>query len=246
MPISSPTPISSHEAHDEYWGGRPPLKQIRFVEVPEVASRVNGLLSGEYQFACDIPPDQISGIEKNAAFEVQGGTITNHRLTVFDKNHPQLANPLVRRAFTHAIDRQAIVDLLWSGRTVVPAGLQWDFYGDMFVKGWTVPEYNPDLARQLLKEANYKGDVIPYRLLDNYYTNQTPTGQILVEMWNQVGLNVEIGMKENWQAILERARRAPCATGRTRQASTIRSPPSSLSMARTASSSRSANGPMPR
>ena len=75
------------EAHDEYWGGRPPLKRIRFVEVPEVASRINGLLSGEYQFACDIPPDQIAGIEKNAAFEVQGGTILNHRLTVFDKNH---------------------------------------------------------------------------------------------------------------------------------------------------------------
>lgn len=47
------------EAHDEYWGGRPPLKQIRFIEVPEVTSRINGLLSGEYQFACDIPPDQI-------------------------------------------------------------------------------------------------------------------------------------------------------------------------------------------
>jgi hypothetical protein len=89
--------------------GRPPLKRIRFVEVPEVASRINGLLSGEYQLACDIPPDQIASIEKNAAFEVQGGTILNHRLTVFDKNHPQLANPLVRRAFTHAIDRQAIV-----------------------------------------------------------------------------------------------------------------------------------------
>ena len=100
------------EAHDEYWGGRPPLKRIRFLEVPEVASRINGLLSGEYQFACDIPPDQIAGIEKNSAFEVQGGTIPNHRLTVFDKNHAVLANPLVRRAFTHAIDRQAIVDSL--------------------------------------------------------------------------------------------------------------------------------------
>ncbi len=47
-------------AHDAYWGGRPPLRQIRFVEVPEVSSRINGLLSGEYQFACDIPPDQIA------------------------------------------------------------------------------------------------------------------------------------------------------------------------------------------
>ena len=117
----------TYEAHDEYWGGRPPIKRIRFVEVPEVASRINGLLSGEYQFACDIPPDQIAAIEKNAAFEVQGGTISNHRLTVFDKSHAQLQNPLVRRAFTHAIDRQAIVDSLWAGRTRVPKGLQWEF-----------------------------------------------------------------------------------------------------------------------
>jgi len=108
-------------AHDEYWGGRPPIRQIRFVEVPEVASRVNGLLSGEYQFACDIPPDQITGIERNRAFEVLGGTIPNHRLTVFDMNHAVLRNPLVRRAFTHAIDRQAIVDSLWAGRTISTA-----------------------------------------------------------------------------------------------------------------------------
>lgn len=190
-------------AHDDYWGGRPPLKSIRFVEVPEVASRVNGLLSGEYDFACDIPPDQIETIEKNPEFEVLGGAVLNHRLTVFDKNHPQLANPLIRRAFTHAIDRQAIVDSLWAGRTEIPAGLQWSYYDDMFIKDWTVPEYNPDLARQLLKEAGYKGDPIPYRLLNNYYTNQTATGQILVEMWQQAGLNVEIEMKENWQQILE-------------------------------------------
>ena len=193
------------EAHDEYWGGRPPLKRIRFVEVPEVSSRVNGLISGDYQFACDIPPDQIAGIEKNAAFEVQGGTILNHRLTVFDKNHPQLANPLVRRAFTHAIDRQAIVDSLWSGRTRVPRGLQWEYYADMFQADWTVPEYNPALAQDLLKQANYKGDAIPYRLLNNYYTNQVATAQILVEMWKAVGLNVQIETKENWTQIMERS-----------------------------------------
>lgn len=193
------------EAHDEYWGGRPPLKRIRFVEVPEVASRINGLLSGEYQFACDIPPDQIAAVEQNQAFEVQGGTILNHRLTVFDKNHPQLANPLVRRAMTHAIDRQAIVDSLWAGRTKVPKGLQWEYYGDMFVSDWSVPAFDVKLARDLVKQAGYKGDPIPYRLLNNYYTNQVPTAQVLVEMWRDAGLNVEIQMKENWQQILERS-----------------------------------------
>ncbi|MDP3603081.1 MAG: ABC transporter substrate-binding protein [Bosea sp. (in: a-proteobacteria)] len=192
------------EAHDDYWGGRPPLKRIRFVEVPEVPSRIAGLLSGQYQFACDIPPDQISDIEKNAGFEVQGGTILNHRLTVFDKNHAQLQNPLVRRAFTHAIDRQAIVDSLWAGRTKVPAGLQWEYYGDMFHADWTVPEYNPMLAADLLKQAGYKGDPIPYRLLNNYYTNQNATAQVLTEMWRSVGLNVQINSVENWSQIMQR------------------------------------------
>ncbi|QCI63378.1 ABC transporter substrate-binding protein [Phreatobacter stygius] len=192
------------EAHDDYWGGRPPLKRIRFLEIPEVASRINGLLSGEFQFACDIPPDQIEHIEKNRAFEVQGGTILNHRLTVFDKNHPQLANPLIRRAMTHAIDREAIVAALWSGRTVVPRGLQWDYYADMLVADWKVPDFDVKLARDLVKQAGYKGDPIPYRLLNNYYTNQSATAQVLVEMWREAGLNIEIQMKENWAQILEK------------------------------------------
>ena len=187
-------------AFDEYWGGRPPLQQIRFVEVPEVASRVNGLLSGEYDFACDLPPDQIATVQAAPGLEVQSSTIWNHRVSVFNKNHPVLANPLVRRAMTHSIDRQAIVEALWGGQTVIPAGLQFESFqsSDMFIDGWTVPEFDQELARKLLQEANYKGDPIPYRLLNNYYTNQTATGQILVEMWKQVGLNVEIQMKENW------------------------------------------------
>jgi peptide/nickel transport system substrate-binding protein len=191
-------------AHDAYWGGRPPLRQVRFVEVPEVASRINGLLAGDFHFACDIPPDQIPGIERNRAFEVQGGTILNHRLICFDRNHAALRDPRVRRAFTHAIDRQAIVDALWAGRTVVPKGLQWDFYGEMLIGDWTVPRFDPAEARRLLREAGYRGDPIPYRLLNNYYTNQNATAQVLVEMWRAVGLNVQIEMKENWAQVLAR------------------------------------------
>jgi peptide/nickel transport system substrate-binding protein len=130
-------------AHDEYWGGRPPLRQIRFVEVPEVSSRINGLLSGEYHFACDIPPDQIAGIELNRAFEVQGGTVLNHRLICFDKTHAALRDARVRRAFTHAIDREAIVESLWAGRTTVPRGLQWPYYEGMFHADWEVPRFDP-------------------------------------------------------------------------------------------------------
>jgi peptide/nickel transport system substrate-binding protein len=198
-----PDQILILDAHDEYWGGRPPIQTLRFVAVPEVASRVNGLFSGEFDFICDMPPDQIAAIEQNPKYQVLGGLIPNHRLSVFDKNYPELADPRIRRAFTHAIDRQTIVDTLWAGRTRVPPGLQWEFYGPMFVEGWTVPAYDPKLARDLLKEAGYKGGPIPFRALNNYYTNQVSTAQILVEMWRNVGLNVTLEMRENWQQIFE-------------------------------------------
>mgnify|MGYP006271636479 FL=1 len=191
------------EAFDDYWGGTPPIKELRFVVVPEVASRVNGLLSGEYDFITDVPPDQIEIVEEAEGFHVVGGPITNHRLYVFDKNNGAMRNPLVRRALTHAIDRELIVEALWGGRTRVPAGLQWEYYGDMFVEGWEVPRYDPELAKSLLEEAGYDGEPIQMRVLNNYYTNQVSTAQIAAESWRQIGLNIDFQMKENWQQIID-------------------------------------------
>ena len=193
------------EAHDKYWGGRPPLKRIRIVEVPEQASRIAGLRAGEYQFACDISPDQIGEIERDPKLIVKGGLVLNHRILAFDKQHPALVDPRVRLAMAHAIDGQAIVDSVWAGRAKVPAGLQWPFYGPMFVEGWTVPKFDPALAQNLLKSAGYKGDPIVYRARNNYYTAELATAQILVEMWRAVGLNVQLEVKENWGQVLDRA-----------------------------------------
>ena len=198
-----PDALLTMDAHDEYWGGRPPIRTLRLVEVPEVASRVNGLLAGDFQFACDLPPDQIVEVERHAGFEVLGSTVPNHRITTFDMHHPQLRDPRVRLAMAHAIDRQAIVDSLWAGRTRVPPGLQWEFYGQMFIADWRVPEFDVAKARALAKAAGYKGDPIHYRLLNNYYTNQTATAQVLVEMWRAAGLNVEIQMVENWAQVFD-------------------------------------------
>lgn len=192
------------EAHDEYWGGRPPARRLRFVEVPEVSGRLNGLFSGEYDFACDVPPDQITVVERNPRFEVLGSPINNIRKLAFDKMHPVLADARIRRAMTHAIDRQVLVDALWAGRTKIPRGMQMESYGEMYLADWENPRFDPAEARRLLREANYRGQPIPYRLLNNYYTNQVANAQIMVEMWRSVGINVAIEMKENFAQVTER------------------------------------------
>ena len=193
------------DAHDDYWGGRPPARTLRFLEVPEAAARIDGLYAGEYQLACDIPPDQIAGIEGNGKFTVPGGLVLNHRIVAFDKHHPALVDPRVRLAMAHAIDGQAIVDALWLGRTRVPPGLQWEFYGDMFIPNWHVPAHDAARARALLKAAGYKGEKIAYRVRNNYYEVEIPTAEILEEFWKAVGLNVAIEVKENWGEVLNRA-----------------------------------------
>jgi peptide/nickel transport system substrate-binding protein len=189
------------DAHDDYWGGRPPIKTLRFVQVPEAAQRVNGVRAGQYHFGCDLTPDQIATVESDPKLEVVGGLIPNIRISVFDKYDTALKDPRIRQALTYAIDRKMIVDKLWLGRSQVPPGLQFAFYGDMLISGWTAPEFDPVKAKALVKEAGYKGDPIPYRLLNDYYTLQTANAQVLTEMWQQVGLNVQIEMKENWSQI---------------------------------------------
>jgi peptide/nickel transport system substrate-binding protein len=189
------------DAFDDYWGGRPPIRSLRFVEIPEVSARINGLHAGEFDFACDIPPDQIAVVERNPRVEVVGGIILNTRVLNLDKTNAQLADPRVRRAFAHAVDRQAIVDHLWAGRTRIPKGLQFEFFGEMYDPTWSTPGYDLAEARRLLREAGYRGDPIPFRVLNNYYTAQVPTAQVLVEMWRTAGLNVAIEMKENWTQV---------------------------------------------
>lgn len=190
------------DAFDEYWGGRPPIKTIRYIQVPEVASRINGLLSGEYDFACDIPPDQIPAIERNPRYHVVGGLILNQRYVAFDTKHPALKDPRIRLAMSHAVDRQTIVDTLWAGRTEIGRGFQFPFFGRMYIEDWASPAYDPSKAKQLLLDAKYDGSPIEYRILNNYYTNQVATAQILVEMWRSVGLNVVLRIVENSQQVM--------------------------------------------
>ena len=185
-------------AHDGYWGGKPNAKSVVFKVVPEVASRIAGLLAGDYDVATDLPPDQLEVVEKNKAkgVGIVGGPVNNHRLIWFDKTHPVLKDPRIRQAMILSIDRAAIVDGIWNGRTKLSNGLQYDFFGKMYLKDYPAYRYDPAAAKKLLADAKYNGEEITFRSFNNYYTAEVPTSQALVSMWKSVGLNVRLVMIE--------------------------------------------------
>lgn len=188
-------------AHDAYWGGRPPFSGIEFRVIPELASRMNALAAGEVDFITDLSPDMFPEIEKHADLEVAGGAVQNIRFLAIDETGPILQKIGVRRALSLALDRKAFVEALWQDRLPIPNGFQFPSFGDGYIEDFPVLAYDPDLARELLRESGYNGETITYKLLNNYYPNQVAGAQVMVEMWRAVGINVEIQMMENFAQI---------------------------------------------
>ena len=84
------------------------------LHVPEVASRVTGLVNGEFDIIAQIPPDQASAIPTDKGFRIQGVTWPMFHVWIIHQTNPPTDNPLVRKALRLCTDRQALVDGLWA------------------------------------------------------------------------------------------------------------------------------------
>lgn len=184
-------------SNDDYWGGKPPIAVLNLMVVPEGASRINGLMSGEYDIVSDVGPDQVPLIEGNSDFEVVGGPVANIRFISLDENHGPMKNPLVRQALSHSIDRKTIVDTLWSGLTAPAQGYQHESFGDLFVDDFESPAYDPELAKKLLAQAGYNGEPITYRVHNDYYPNELTVAQFNLDNLRKIGFNINFAVADN-------------------------------------------------
>ncbi len=183
------------EAFDDYFMAKPTAKRVTFRAVPELAARVAGLVSGEFDLITNVPPDQEQVVGGYQDIEVRSVVLANAHVLVFDNRDPVLADKRIRQALSAAIDRQKLVDALWLGEAKVPADHNYPEYGKMFVEGRKLP-YDPEKSKALLKEAGYNGQKITYRTQAGYYTNAVEAAQIMIEMWKAVGINAELQVVE--------------------------------------------------
>jgi peptide/nickel transport system substrate-binding protein len=189
--------VAEYDAFDDYWMGRPTAAGVSFRKVPEIATRVAGLVSGEFDIATNLPPDQIDVLGRYKNIEARSVVLANAHLLIYDLRGPAMGDRRVRQALSLAIDRKLLVDSLWNGRAVIPNGHNFPEYGQMYLPGHAYA-YDPDRARALLAAAGYKGERIAYRTLPNYYTNALPAAEILLEMWKAVGINAALEVVETF------------------------------------------------
>ncbi len=188
-------------AFDDYFGGKPTVQSVIFRVVPEQATRIAGLVSGEFDIIANVSPDQIQQINSYPDIEARSVVLANAHVLVYNTENPVIKDKRVRQAMNLAIDRNLLVEALWNGQAVVPKSHQFPEFGALYDDKRAGLAYNPEKARQLLKEAGYKGEEIHYATRANYYLNAVPAAQAIMEMWKAVGINGKLDIVENTDTI---------------------------------------------
>ncbi len=187
-------------AFDAYFGGKPAFKSVTFKQVPEVSTRIAGLVSGEFDIAVNIPPDNIRIIERyKGKLSHKSVVLNNSHVLIFNTKHPVLKNKKIRQALALAIDRPALINALWGSKTYTPNGHQLAEFGPMYNKDRKPISYDPEKAKALLKEAGYKGEPLLYKTMATYYVNALSAAQIIQQMWKKIGVNARIEVVENFK-----------------------------------------------
>jgi peptide/nickel transport system substrate-binding protein len=134
---------------------RPQLDRIEIVELPDAASRVQGIQSGRIDVAVQLGPDDEEPLRAAGAqllARPAGGVLTLQFIT--ERAGSPLRDVRVRQALNLATDREKIARVLFRGRTVAasqPAARQ-AFGYDPSLAPWP---YDPAAARRLLAEAGH-------------------------------------------------------------------------------------------
>ena len=143
-------------ANDDYWGGAPPLAGINHVAIPDTNSRELALQAGDIDVAINVSPDGARAVNDNPGTHTEASDLgTSMVLWWVNFERGTLADPLVRRAVAHAIDREGISGL------IAPTGS--GSFAELLLPevlascpGVSAPGYDPDEARHLLAEAGYE------------------------------------------------------------------------------------------
>lgn len=136
--------------------GRPRLERVIFRQVRETSGLLAQLLSGEIDLTPMVRPADAQRVLRES--ELRLIEYPNRQYTCITWNLRQaaglFAEPDVRRALAHAVDRQAIVDTLWFGYARVASSpiISSVWAHNPRVRPWP---YDPQRAKQLLERHGW-------------------------------------------------------------------------------------------
>lgn len=138
----------------DYWGEPVQLDRIVYRPIPDPETALLELETGGVHIATVVPPESIELLESHPDINVEASPNHTMRGLIFNFASPLVQDIKLRQAIAHAVDVEEIVREV-AGDSVVPAvgptpTISWSHNENL-----ELPEFNPELATELLDEAGW-------------------------------------------------------------------------------------------
>ncbi len=180
--------------NDDYYGNKAKLETINLVILPDATSMMASFQTGNL----DIIPlngDQVTIVEGNQDYKVISEPMNAVQIMSLNTNNKILSDERVRRAMAMAIKKDDVIAAAMFG------------YGDAigshlpptspdYYDANSIIEYNPEKAKELLKEAGYENGFDIKMALPKNYQLHVDAGQVIADQLSKIGINVKIDIIE--------------------------------------------------
>ncbi|MCO7225448.1 ABC transporter substrate-binding protein [Pleionea sp. CnH1-48] len=190
-----PDAFIRYEAHEHYWKTKEKLKHLVFAITPDPYLRFARLTAGECDVMSNPLPVHLSALAKEDDLNILSTPGLNIAYWAFNTRKPPLDNPLVRKALSHAVNREAIIKAVYRGsaeiaKNPIPPGM-WSYNHSI-----EDHEYDPQYARNLLYRAGYPDgfslDIWAFSEQRSYNPNSRKTAELIQQDLRKIGLTVKI------------------------------------------------------
>lgn len=185
------------EKFNDYWGQKPNIQNVTYRFIQENSTRLAALKAGEINLAVNMLPEYL---EQLPAYKT-ANSIEFYFLR-FNTIRGIMQNKLIRQAVNYAIDKEAIVEALFLGSAIPARGqlAKEAYFG--FNKNLDAYAFNPEKAKELLKEAGYKGEVVQLISERGRWMKDGEISEAVASMISDVGINVKLTFL-SWQQWLD-------------------------------------------
>jgi peptide/nickel transport system substrate-binding protein len=182
-------------ANDDYWGGRPALDRVVWRTIAEDTVRLSELQTGSIDVANQIDFKDAPDIEGDPNLQLITGPFLNVQFLAFNQAIPPFDNPALRAAVQHAINKEAVAEVVAAGHYTLGAG---PIAPTLIGYDPTLAErypYDPEQAQALIAESGLTD--ISFDLLNRSTTFWPLLGQLIQADLAAVGITVNLQSLED-------------------------------------------------
>jgi peptide/nickel transport system substrate-binding protein len=188
---------------DYHVKGLPKLDEVTFRFIPDPNAALAALQAGDIDvLAFGLGPESVEVVRRAPNLQVILGQTTNDVILALNNSKKPYADVRIRRAITHAVNREEIVKgaMFGFGRVL---GTNVDPLNPYFVDMARAVPHSPEKAKQLLAEAGYPNGFDAVLKVPPQYPYTVRTGEVLLGQLAKVGIRVKLEQIE-WGQWLDR------------------------------------------